>query len=150
MSPIRHARRSRLAAAGAAVTGAALLAAALTPTTAGAADRPTRAAAIDAAASVLADRADALGITAAQDTTVRDVVVDADGGRHVRYDRTYRGLPVLGGDFVLHLAPTGPTATSPAPPAPRSTCPPSPRASPRPAPPASPRTCCAPRTPARP
>ncbi len=58
--------------------------------------------------SVLADRADALGITAAQETKVRDVVVvDADGGRHVRYDRTYRGLPVLGGDFVLHLAPDG-------------------------------------------
>ncbi|WP_228916962.1 M4 family metallopeptidase [Streptomyces sp. DH20] len=107
MSPIRHARRSRLAAAGAAVTGAALLAAALTPTTAGAADRPTRAAAIDAATSVLAERADALGITAAQETKVRDVVVDADGSRHVRYDRTYRGLPVLGGDFVLHLAPDG-------------------------------------------
>lgn len=107
MSPIRHARRSRLAAAGAAVTGAALLAAALTPTTAGAADRPTRAAAIDAAASVLAERAEALGLTAAQRTKVRDVVVDADGSRHVRYDRTYRGLPVLGGDFVLHLAPDG-------------------------------------------
>ncbi len=144
MSPIRHARRPRLATAGAAVTGAVLLAAALTPTTAGAADRPTRAAAIDAAASVLADRADALGLTAAQDTEVRDVVVDADGSRHVRYDRTYRGLPVLGGDFVLHLAPDGsyrdvtratragidlPTVS---------------RASPRPAPPASPRTCCAP------
>ncbi|CAM5492644.1 hypothetical protein SALBM217S_05084 [Streptomyces griseoloalbus] len=89
MSPIRHARRPRLATAGAAVTGAVLLAAALTPTTAGAADRPTRAATIDAAASVLADRADALGLTAAQDTTVRDVAVDADGSR----SRKRRGVP---------------------------------------------------------
>jgi Zn-dependent metalloprotease len=35
---------------------------------------------------------------------VRDVIVDKDGAQHVRYDRTYRQLPVLGGDFVVHLA----------------------------------------------
>ena len=34
----------------------------------------------------------------------RDVVVDANGTQHVRLDRTYRGLPVIGGDVVLHLA----------------------------------------------
>ncbi|MBS0231291.1 MAG: M4 family metallopeptidase [Proteobacteria bacterium] len=34
--------------------------------------------------------------------TVRDVIVDRDGTEHVRYDRTYRGLPVIGGDFVAH------------------------------------------------
>lgn len=108
MSRIRpHARGSRrLAAACAATTTATLLAAALSPA-AGAADRPTRATAIENAASVLADRAAALGLTAGQDTTVRDVVVDADGTQHVRYDRTYRQLPVLGGDFVVHLAPDG-------------------------------------------
>ncbi|GAQ56048.1 M4 family metallopeptidase [Streptomyces acidiscabies] len=44
---------------------------------------------------------------AEQDTYVRDVIVDKDGSRHVRYDRTYRELPVLGGDFVVHLAPDG-------------------------------------------
>ncbi|WP_460711618.1 M4 family metallopeptidase [Lysobacter terrae] len=32
----------------------------------------------------------------------RDVVVDADGGEHVRFDRTYAGLPVIGGDLVVH------------------------------------------------
>jgi len=32
----------------------------------------------------------------------RTVNVDADGTEHVRFDRTYRGLPVIGGDFVLH------------------------------------------------
>ncbi|MFC7302306.1 M4 family metallopeptidase [Cognatiluteimonas weifangensis] len=31
-----------------------------------------------------------------------DVVVDANGTEHVRFSRTYRGLPVIGGDFVLH------------------------------------------------
>ena len=31
----------------------------------------------------------------------RDVVVDADGTEHVRFERSYQGLPVIGGDFVL-------------------------------------------------
>jgi hypothetical protein len=29
---------------------------------------------------------------------VRDVIVDADGTEHVRFDRSFRGLPVIGGD----------------------------------------------------
>lgn len=33
---------------------------------------------------------------------VRDVVVDRLGTEHVRYDRTWNGLPVLGGDFIMH------------------------------------------------
>ncbi|MFJ4556121.1 M4 family metallopeptidase [Streptomyces massasporeus] len=107
MSRIRHVRGSRLALAGVAVTGTtALLAAVLSPA-AGAADRPTRSGAIEDAEAVLADRAGALGLTPAQETKVRDVVVDDDGTRHVRYDRTYHRLPVLGGDFVLHLNPDG-------------------------------------------
>ncbi|MEU0893425.1 M4 family metallopeptidase [Streptomyces massasporeus] len=107
MSRIRHVRGSRLALAGVAVTGTtALLAAVLSPA-AGAADRPTRSAAIEDAEAVLADRAGALGLTSVQETKVRDVVVDDDGTRHVRYDRTYHRLPVLGGDFVLHLNPDG-------------------------------------------
>src|SRR5687768_3503170 len=32
----------------------------------------------------------------------RNVVVDRDGTEHVRFDRTYRGLPVIGGDVVVH------------------------------------------------
>ena len=32
---------------------------------------------------------------------------DADGTTHVRLARTYRGLPVLGGDVVVHQAPDG-------------------------------------------
>ncbi len=75
--------------------------------TAHAADRPTRAGAIANAASALVAHAASLGLTAAEDTSVRDVIVDADGTQHVRYDRTYRQLPVLGGDFVVHLAPNG-------------------------------------------
>ncbi|MEW2116857.1 M4 family metallopeptidase [Streptomyces sp. NPDC005474] len=110
MSRIRqNVRGARCATAGIATT-ATLLAGLLSPAAAAAADtadRPTRALALDNAARVLADRAASLGLTTAQDTSVRDVIVDQDGAQHVRYDRTYRQLPVLGGDFVLHLAPDG-------------------------------------------
>ncbi|MGI5375217.1 M4 family metallopeptidase [Streptomyces sp. CA-251387] len=107
MSRIRlYVRGSRLTTAGVAAAATALLATALSPA-AGADDRPTRASALENAASVLLERAAALGLTAAQDTSVRDVVIDADGSQHVRYDRTYRQLPVLGGDFVVHLAKDG-------------------------------------------
>ncbi len=33
---------------------------------------------------------------------VKDVVRDVDGVEHVRYERTYAGLPVIGGDLVVH------------------------------------------------
>lgn len=34
--------------------------------------------------------------------TARDTIVDRDGTEHVRFDRTWRGLPVIGGDLVVH------------------------------------------------
>ncbi|MFJ9863758.1 M4 family metallopeptidase [Streptomyces sp. NPDC101165] len=108
MSRIRlHVRGTRrLATAGVAVTTATLLAAALSPA-AHADGRPTRAGAIENAASALVAHAASLGLTSAQDTSVRDVIVDRNGTQHVRYERTYHRLPVLGGDFVVHLAPSG-------------------------------------------
>ncbi|MFF1482974.1 M4 family metallopeptidase [Streptomyces sp. NPDC058301] len=36
-----------------------------------------------------------------------DVTVDKDGTRHVHLDRRYQGLPVLGGDVIVHSAPNG-------------------------------------------
>ncbi|MEV4616760.1 LuxR C-terminal-related transcriptional regulator [Kitasatospora sp. NPDC049258] len=33
--------------------------------------------------------------------------IDRDGARHVRYDRSHRGLPVVGGDLVVHRAADG-------------------------------------------
>ncbi|MET7574263.1 M4 family metallopeptidase [Streptomyces sp. NPDC005492] len=106
MSRTRHFRGSRLATAGIAAGAATLLAATLAPT-AHATDRPTRTTVLANAASALLAHAATLGLTSAQDTSVRDVIVDADGAQHVRYDRTYRQLPVLGGDFVVHLAANG-------------------------------------------
>ncbi|MFJ1704214.1 M4 family metallopeptidase [Kitasatospora sp. NPDC088346] len=49
----------------------------------------------------------ALGLAAQEKLVVKDAVVDADGSRHLRYERTYAGLPVLGGDLVVHQNPQG-------------------------------------------
>jgi Zn-dependent metalloprotease len=58
----------------------------------------------DAVSPIAAARANAaqLGVGDAGDLLVRDVVVDKDGSSHVRFDRTYQGLPVVGGDVVVH------------------------------------------------
>ncbi|MGW1618539.1 M4 family metallopeptidase [Streptomyces sp. NPDC002172] len=106
MSRTRNTRASRLATAGVAATTATLLAAALSPA-AHADARPTRATALANAAQALVQHATALGLTSAEGTSVRDVIVDGNGTQHVRYDRTYRQLPVLGGDFVVHLKSDG-------------------------------------------
>lgn len=34
--------------------------------------------------------------------TVRDVIVDPDGAQHVRFERRFRGMRVVGGDMVVH------------------------------------------------
>ncbi|MER7751332.1 M4 family metallopeptidase [Kitasatospora sp. NPDC097643] len=46
--------------------------------------------------------AHALALGGQEQLVAKDVVVDADGTRHVRYERTFAGLPVLGGDLVVH------------------------------------------------
>ncbi len=63
--------------------------------------------AIDRAAAAVAAYPVALQATSADAFRSRSVLLDRDGTSHVRYDRTYRGLPVLGGDVVVHLTPTG-------------------------------------------
>ena len=37
-----------------------------------------------------------------QEFTVTDTMVDPDGATHVRMERTFHGLPVIGGDLVVH------------------------------------------------
>ncbi|MFF7975955.1 M4 family metallopeptidase [Streptomyces sp. NPDC007905] len=46
-----------------------------------------------------------LGLGAQEKLVVRDVVKDNDGTLHTRYERTFAGLPVLGGDLVVHTPP---------------------------------------------
>ncbi|QBG93560.1 M4 family metallopeptidase [Xanthomonas oryzae] len=60
-------------------------------------------AAVSRAQSLLGHNASALANRASADAFIaRDSIVDADGTEHVRFDRTYQGLPVIGGDVVVH------------------------------------------------
>ncbi|WP_055524730.1 M4 family metallopeptidase [Streptomyces graminilatus] len=62
----------------------------------------TRTALIKEASAEAPATADAIGLGAKEKLVVRDVLKDADGSVHTRYERTYAGLPVLGGDLVVH------------------------------------------------
>ncbi|MET9609585.1 M4 family metallopeptidase [Streptomyces sp. NPDC006512] len=67
----------------------------------------------DQSAALLADAADwagtakALGLGEREALVPKSVSKDADGSLHTRYDRTFAGLPVLGGDLVVHTTPAG-------------------------------------------
>ncbi|GLV98692.1 M4 family metallopeptidase [Streptomyces lavendulae] len=52
--------------------------------------------------STTVQAAKALGLGSGEKLVVRDVVKDADGTTHTTYERTYNGLPVLGGDLTVH------------------------------------------------
>ncbi|MFF7381315.1 M4 family metallopeptidase [Streptomyces griseoluteus] len=112
-----------LAAAIATATAAALMGTALT---ASATPQPTAGSGRPAAAPValsaaartallrtaragLARTAEETGLGAKEKLVVKDVVKDADGTVHTRYERTYEGLPVLGGDLVVHTSDSGRT-----------------------------------------
>ncbi|MEU3980493.1 M4 family metallopeptidase [Streptomyces sp. NPDC026672] len=109
------------AAAGAAVTTLALAIAALTGAPAGASPGDgLREGAVPLALSATG-RAELLRDATAHTTrvarqlrlggkeklVVSDVLKDTDGSTHTRYDRTYDGLPVLGGDLVVHTTADG-------------------------------------------
>ncbi|MEU2413458.1 M4 family metallopeptidase [Streptomyces sp. NPDC013099] len=61
-----------------------------------------RTALIRQADAATAETAQEIGLGAQEKLLVRDVVKDVDGTVHTRYERTYNGLPVLGGDLVVH------------------------------------------------
>ncbi|WP_406497536.1 M4 family metallopeptidase [Streptomyces sp. NBC_00846] len=50
-----------------------------------------------------------LGLGSQEKLVVRDVVQDNDGTTHTRYERTFAGLPVLGGDLVVQESKAGAT-----------------------------------------
>lgn len=125
---------SARAAAGALLAGAAMLAVALPANTASAAPDPSTAAASGHAqprsgalpaslspaqrGTLLAQAQDASAATATslhlgakERLVVRDVVKAADGSLHTRYERTYDGLPVLGGDLVVATDAAGRTTS---------------------------------------
>ncbi|HVQ34023.1 MAG TPA: M4 family metallopeptidase [Lysobacter sp.] len=80
------------------VVSIALLLGATGAAHAGKADSP----AAQRALGLLDAHAGAVHRNAADRFSVKDVVLDANGTEHVRFERSYRGLPVIGGDFVVH------------------------------------------------
>jgi Zn-dependent metalloprotease len=51
--------------------------------------------------------AQALGLGSGEKLVVKDVITDGDGTTNVRYNRTFDGLRVIGGDFVSHRDKSG-------------------------------------------
>ncbi|WP_328396218.1 M4 family metallopeptidase [Streptomyces sp. NBC_00390] len=68
-----------------------------------------RAELIREASATTAATAKELGLTSQEKLLVRDVTQDRDGTTHTRYERTYAGLPVLGGDLVVSESKAGVT-----------------------------------------
>ncbi|MER6273093.1 M4 family metallopeptidase [Streptomyces sp900105755] len=68
-----------------------------------------RTALIQKAEANVAETAQQIGLGAKEKLVVKDVVKDVDGTVHTRYERTYAGLPVLGGDLVVHSSKAGKT-----------------------------------------
>jgi len=83
-----------------------LVGAAATATAGTATATPTPSAFARALAGVQSHAADAR-YGADQTLAVRSILTDPDGTQHVRMDRFYRGLPVLGGDLVVHSSSSG-------------------------------------------
>jgi Zn-dependent metalloprotease len=75
----------------------------------GTADRTDRTTAkvVAGAVTALRQHADELRLTKGQSFRATDTVLDRSGATHVRLSRTYRGLPVLGGDLVVHRTASG-------------------------------------------
>lgn len=58
---------------------------------------------VKAARSAAVANAAATGVTSADTLTVKDVLTDPEGKRHVRFERSQHGVAVIGGDLVVHL-----------------------------------------------
>jgi Zn-dependent metalloprotease len=99
--------KKTLAAAGAAVLVAGGIGVGIAATAQAGPAIPSRAQAITAANSALTAHRSAIHASSSDSFKVRRVVTDPTGATHVRYTRTYHGLPVYGGDFVVHNAPGG-------------------------------------------
>ncbi len=72
-----------------------------------AASGPSVRTAVATAQARAGDTARDLRLDSREQLTVKDVVTDRDGSTHVRYQRTFAGLRVIGGDFVVHRTGAG-------------------------------------------
>jgi Zn-dependent metalloprotease len=83
------------------VAGAAATAAQASPAAPGATSADPRTNAAHSAADLVARKAPALHVSAGDAFIQKPVISTREGLQYVPYDRTYRGLPVYGGDFVV-------------------------------------------------
>ncbi|GAA2238139.1 M4 family metallopeptidase [Streptomyces nogalater] len=58
---------------------------------------------VEAARTAAFAHASATGVSQGDELHAQDVMIDPEGARHVRFVRSNNGLPVLGGDLVVHL-----------------------------------------------
>jgi Zn-dependent metalloprotease len=68
---------------------------------------PDNAGRIAAEQSRAASSGQALGLGSEERLLVKDVITDPDGATHVRYNRSFNGLRVIGGDLVSHRRASG-------------------------------------------
>ncbi|MFD6304328.1 M4 family metallopeptidase [Streptomyces sp. NPDC060223] len=59
---------------------------------------------VDAARAAAFAHASATGVGRGDTLRAKDVMTDPDGKQHVRFVRAHLGMPVLGGDLVVHLS----------------------------------------------
>jgi Zn-dependent metalloprotease len=59
---------------------------------------------VDAARAAAFAHASATGVSQGDTLRAKDVMTDPDGKQHVRFVRAHLGMPVLGGDLVVHLS----------------------------------------------
>ncbi|MEU6065658.1 M4 family metallopeptidase [Streptomyces sp. NPDC047082] len=64
----------------------------------------TAASVVSAARAAAFAHASATGVSQGDQLHAQDVMTDPEGARHVRFVRTHNGMPVLGGDLVVHLS----------------------------------------------
>ncbi|MFE3326612.1 M4 family metallopeptidase [Streptomyces sp. NPDC059176] len=112
MTPHKNTRRAAALAAAAAMVVAGVQTASAAPAEHSANPTPApraseRSVDLKAAQEQSAAAARELGLGGKEKLVVRDVIKDADGTVHTRYERTYEGLPVLGGDLVTHASKSG-------------------------------------------
>ncbi|MQY37651.1 Transglutaminase-activating metalloprotease [Streptomyces sp. RB17] len=58
---------------------------------------------VEAARTAAFAHASATGVSQGDELHAQDVMLDPEGARHVRFVRTHDGMPVLGGDLIVHL-----------------------------------------------
>ncbi|MCH8612230.1 M4 family metallopeptidase [Arsenicicoccus dermatophilus] len=67
----------------------------------------SRASLVSSAQADQGDLVSALGLTSDDSFKVKDVLKDTDGSTHVRVDRFFKGVKVVGGDLIVHRDKSG-------------------------------------------